>query len=113
MSEKDKIEQEKIGTKKKILQVAARLFAGRGPLETSILDIAQEADVNVAAINYHFHSKERLLNEVLRQIHQEMTEEILLKFSHENLSFAELCEKLFYFYCILNLWPEINIKKKS
>ncbi|MDF9826594.1 AcrR family transcriptional regulator [Ereboglobus sp. PH5-5] len=52
-------------TKSRILDVAERMIAGRGVQQVSIREITQEAGVNLAAINYHFGSKERLIAEVL------------------------------------------------
>ena len=51
-------------TKNKILLVANELFARNGFDGVSIRDIAQEADVNVASINYHFKNKLNLLHEI-------------------------------------------------
>lgn len=48
-------------TKDNILDVAERLFAESGYEATSMRAITTEAGVNLAAVNYHFHSKERLL----------------------------------------------------
>ena len=50
----------------RLLQAARRLFAERGLAATSIRDLAQEAGVNVAAVNYHFGDKEQLYLEALR-----------------------------------------------
>ncbi|MFG1494639.1 TetR/AcrR family transcriptional regulator [Halobacteriovorax sp. ZH4_bin.1] len=50
-----------------ILATASRLFADRGYDNTSIRDIAKEADANVSAINYHFKSKAGLYAEVLNE----------------------------------------------
>ncbi|MDR1010637.1 MAG: TetR family transcriptional regulator [Opitutaceae bacterium] len=56
-------------TKSRIIAVAERMIAGRGIQQMSIRDITREAGVNLAAINYHFGSKERLTAEVLaRQV---------------------------------------------
>lgn len=52
-------------TKERILGVAERMIASRGLQQFSIRDISGEAGVNLAAINYHFGSKERLIAEVL------------------------------------------------
>lgn len=49
-----------------IIWAAGELFAQHGLEGTSIRPIAQKADVNIAAINYHFGSKENLYTEVLR-----------------------------------------------
>lgn len=48
-------------TKDRILDVAERLFAQRGFAATSLRDITSQASVNLAAVNYHFGSKEELL----------------------------------------------------
>ena len=53
-----------LGTKEKILQTANRLFAKYGFGSTSIRDIATEAEVNLAAVNYHFKNKDNLYWEV-------------------------------------------------
>ena len=44
-----------------IVNVAERLFAGKGFSGTSIRDIAHEADINVSMISYYFGSKEKLI----------------------------------------------------
>jgi AcrR family transcriptional regulator len=48
-------------TKERILDAAERLFADYGFPATSLRDITHEAGVNLAAVNYHFGSKEALL----------------------------------------------------
>lgn len=50
----------------RILQVSERLFAQRGLACTNVRDLAREAEVNVAAINYYFGGKEDLYLETLR-----------------------------------------------
>lgn len=45
-----------------ILLAAERLFATKGFDGTSVRDIANEANVNVAMINYYFGSKDKLLD---------------------------------------------------
>ena len=47
-------------TKSRILDAAEQLFADYGFPATSMRDITNEADVNLAAVNYHFGSKEAL-----------------------------------------------------
>jgi AcrR family transcriptional regulator len=50
----------------RLLDVAEKLFSERGFADTSIRDITTEANCNVAAVNYHFGSKEKLYTEVWR-----------------------------------------------
>lgn len=49
-----------------ILTVAERLFADQGFHGTSVRDIAQEADVNIAMISYYFGSKDKLLETIFK-----------------------------------------------
>ncbi len=51
----------------RILTCAERLFATKGYDAASIRDITNEAEVNLAAIHYHFGSKEKLLEELLKR----------------------------------------------
>lgn len=57
-----------INTKQnEILLVAEDLFAKNGFDGTSVRDIAQEAGINVAMINYYFGSKEGLLETLVKE----------------------------------------------
>lgn len=51
-------------TKSKILDATERLIAEHGP-EVSLRTITAEAGVNLAAINYHFQSKDALIDAVV------------------------------------------------
>ena len=56
-------------TRQKIMDVAERLFGEQGYDATSLRHIIAEAGVNLAAVHYHFGSKEDLLLElVMRKI---------------------------------------------
>lgn len=54
-----------MNTKNRILDAAERLFAHHGIEATSLRNITTEAGVNLAAVNYHFQSKEALLHAVI------------------------------------------------
>ena len=54
-----------IGIKERVLDVAERLFAGTGLMQTSVRDITSAAGVHLAAVNYHFASKEGLIRAVI------------------------------------------------
>jgi AcrR family transcriptional regulator len=60
-------------TKDRILGAAEELFAQHGFAGTSLRQVTSQADVNIAAVNYHFGSKENLVNEVFRRRMDEMT----------------------------------------
>ncbi len=54
-------------TRERILDAAERLFMENGYEATSMRTITGAAEVNLAAVNYHFGSKEALLREVFRR----------------------------------------------
>ena len=49
-------------TKTKILDTAERLFAQKGFDAVSLRNIVEAAKVNLAAVHYHFGSKQALLH---------------------------------------------------
>ena len=54
-------------TRDRILGAAEELFARHGFSGTSLRQVTALADVNIAAVNYHFGSKDNLVNEVFRR----------------------------------------------
>ena len=56
-----------VDTRERILDAAERLFMAHGYEGTSMRQITSEASVNLAAVNYHFGSKEALMQEVFRR----------------------------------------------
>jgi AcrR family transcriptional regulator len=54
-------------TKQRILDAAEQLFAKDGYHVTSLRSITSAAEVNLAAVNYHFGSKEALLEAVIER----------------------------------------------
>ncbi|KGM51686.1 TetR family transcriptional regulator [Lysobacter concretionis Ko07 = DSM 16239] len=60
-------------TKDRILSAAEELFAQHGFSGTSLRQVTGRADVNIAAVNYHFGSKENLVNEVFRRRMDDMS----------------------------------------
>src|SRR5579872_6817637 len=72
-------------TKIKILDAAERLFAAHGIEATSLRAITAEAGVNLAAVNYHFQSKEALMHAVI--------ERRLAPINQKRLEMLAACEK--------------------
>lgn len=54
-------------TAERIVSTATRLFADKGYDGTSVKDISDAAGVNIAAINYHFVSKDNLCRHIIEQ----------------------------------------------
>jgi AcrR family transcriptional regulator len=61
-------------TRARILLTALRVFATRGFEAASLRQITQLSKVNVAAIHYHFGSKEVLIREVLRSVSEPLNQ---------------------------------------
>ena len=56
-----------VKTRERILDTAERLFAKKGIKHTSVRDITGAAKAHLAAVNYHFRSKDGLLREVVER----------------------------------------------
>jgi AcrR family transcriptional regulator len=54
-----------LNTKEKIFRAAVSVFAAKGFHSSTVREICARAGANVAAVNYHFGSKEKLYAEVL------------------------------------------------
>jgi AcrR family transcriptional regulator len=68
-------------TRAQLLEVAGRLFAEHGYLGTSSKEICLRAGVNMAAVNYHFGSRDGLYEAVLVEAHRQVvTQEALAAF---------------------------------
>src|SRR5215472_7846744 len=68
-------------TKSRLLGVAERLFADQGFDGVSVRQLTAAAGVNLAAVNYHFGSKEGLLSAIFEQRCRPMNEERLRRLS--------------------------------
>jgi AcrR family transcriptional regulator len=62
-------------TEERIFLAAERLFAERGFEGVSVRDIVEEADVNLAAVSYHFGSKSSLLLSIFSKRARELNRE--------------------------------------
>ncbi len=56
-----------IGTKARLLLAGRKIFAKNGREKATIRDICALAGANVASVNYHFGSKEKLYVAVLQE----------------------------------------------
>ncbi len=79
------------------MEVAFELFGKYGFDGTSVRDIAQGAEANIAAVNYHFKSKEGLYWEIMVQTYTDLENEIE-KFFAQSKSVSELSLKTFEYF---------------
>ncbi|MBF0301676.1 MAG: TetR/AcrR family transcriptional regulator [Desulfamplus sp.] len=70
-------EDNPLDTKTKILDAAERLIIQLGPEKASLRKITEEAGVNVAAINYHFGSKNNMLSAIMARLLNPTVDELL------------------------------------
>lgn len=56
-----------ISTEEKIKHAARKVFMKKGYAATRTRDIAEEASINLALLNYYFRSKEKLFNQVMKE----------------------------------------------
>ena len=59
------MEQDKLATKKKVIETALTLFKINGYHGTSVRDISKKANVNIATISYYFKGKQGLLEHII------------------------------------------------
>ncbi len=60
-----KINKSTIKTKEVLLINASAMFAKKGFKNTTVAEICKQAEVNIAAVNYHFGDKENLYNKAI------------------------------------------------
>jgi AcrR family transcriptional regulator len=58
-------------TRQRLLVTASRIFAEKGYQEATIAEICEQAETNIASVNYHFGDKENLYLEAWRYAFQE------------------------------------------
>ncbi len=84
-------------TKSRILDAAEQLFMEHGFEATSLRQLTAAAGVNLAAVNYHFGSKEELFQAVLTRRLDPMNQEridLLARYEREAGSKPLTCEKI-------------------
>jgi len=58
-------------TKTRLLEAACEVFAEKGYRDATVADICDKAEANIAAVNYHFRSKENLYAEAWQHAFQQ------------------------------------------
>jgi AcrR family transcriptional regulator len=59
-------------TRQRLLKAAMELFALYGFAETSVRELTKRAQCNVASVSYHFGSKEKLYEAVMRHVFRQL-----------------------------------------
>jgi AcrR family transcriptional regulator len=86
-----------VETKERILDAAETLFMEHGYEATSLRSLTTAADVNLAAVNYHFGTKEELFQAVLTRRLDPMNQrrlELLTRFESESAPKPLPCDRI-------------------
>ena len=83
-----------LSPEKRILEATIACIEQDGIDNLTTRKIAEQAGVNVAAINYYFRSKERLVEEVMKMTIQHMQEDLLEIIHQESTPFLQRLENV-------------------
>ena len=81
-------------TEKKIKAAARKIFRTKGFAATRTRDIAEEAGVNLALLNYYFKSKQDLYNEIMSETLKQFAATIMGTANNPDLSIEERIDRL-------------------
>jgi len=97
-------------TESKIKNAARVVFHKKGFAAARTRDIAEEAGINLALLNYYFRSKEKLFNMIMLETMQEFMKSFLGVFNDENSTLDEKIEKIASSYIdLLIVQPDIPL----
>ena len=76
-------------TEQKIKEAARKLFTQKGFAATRTRDIAEEAGLNLALLNYYFRSKQKLFDIIMMENFRQFLGGMSASFQNENLTLEE------------------------
>lgn len=94
-----------LSTEEKIKEAARKIFLQKGFSGAKIRDIADEANINIALLNYYFRSKEKLFDAIFNEALSELLSGMLGILDDRSLSFEEKIIKVVH--------TDIEILKKN
>lgn len=87
-------------TEMRIKEAARKVFHQKGYASTRTRDIAEEADINLALLNYYFRSKEKLFQVIMIESLQHFFQSIAVLLNDESTSFETKVEQVVANYII-------------
>ena len=108
---KGKTKQEKEATtEEKIKEAARKLFTKNGFAATRTRDIAEEAGINLALLNYYFRSKQKLFDLVMMENFHRFLQGITVNFMDEHMPIAERVQRIVSAYIdFLTEFPDLPL----
>lgn len=89
---KQKTTETDVSTEEKIKEAARKVFTQKGFAATRTRDIAEEAGINLALLNYYFRSKEKLFQQIMMEKMQQLFGVLLPILNNHELSLGEKVE---------------------
>ena len=81
-----------VSAEERIKKAAKLIFTRKGFLATTVRDIAAEADINLASVNYYFRSKEKLFKLIMAETIEQLFSELEPVLYDETTSLTEKIE---------------------
>jgi AcrR family transcriptional regulator len=82
---------------RQILEATVSCIEKYGIDHLTIRKIAEEAEVNIASINYYFRSKEQLLHATMKMTITHMMEDVIVEIEDLQTPFEESLQKVFFY----------------
>jgi AcrR family transcriptional regulator len=102
--------KEKLPAEDKIKEAARKLFTQKGYAATKTRDIAAEAGINLASLNYYFRSKQKLFDIIMMESMEQFLKGISAIFQDTNIGFEDKIEMLVGSYIdMLNQNPDLPL----
>ena len=97
MATKPKIEVDRT-TEQKIKEAAIKVFTQKGYAAARTRDIAEEAGINLALLNYYFRSKEKLFEEIMMERIQQLFGTLAPILNEANTGLEDKIDKIINHY---------------
>jgi len=109
MAKKNKIEPD-TSTEEKIKEAARKVFTQKGYAATRTRDIAEEAGLNLALLNYYFRSKEKLFEIIMMEKFQKLFGVLVPILNNESTSLEKKMEMMAENYIdLLSVTPDLPL----
>jgi AcrR family transcriptional regulator len=97
-------------TEERIKQAARKLFTQNGFAATRTRDIASEAGINLALLNYYFRSKQKLFDLVMMENFRQFLSGMTVNFHDPTLTIEDRLERIVTAYVdFLNKFPDLPL----
>lgn len=110
MSKKANSNQPDLSTEERIKQAARAVFHRKGYSATKTRDIAEEAGINLALLNYYFRSKEKLFEQIMFETVFGFMQNMAMVFNDEHTTLHQKVELMVDRYIdMISREPEIPL----